>query len=90
MNEQPSGRGAPAVARRVRAAVRRTVKGAVHRAAAVPAWVVRAQRAQVRLMRSQLLAAVAVQRVTVEVTTDLWLRALDGVIERLGRVRGPA
>jgi hypothetical protein len=90
MDEQPSGRVAPATLRRVRGAVRRGVKGAVRRAAVAPAWVVRAQRAQVRLMRSQLLAAVAVQRVTVEVTTDLWLRALDGVIERLGRVGGPA
>lgn len=78
--------------RRVRRWVKRgaeaLVTGPLAAARAVPVASLRAQRRWVALVRGQALAALALQRVTVEVGADLWLAGLGAMLDRVeGRGR---
>jgi hypothetical protein len=65
--------------------LRRSVVGVGRRAARLEAGVLRFQQAQLKLAEQQLQAALAVQRVTAEVTTELLTRLQQRWIDRLER-----
>lgn len=73
------------LAKRAAAEVKRTVVGLGRRAARLEAGVLRFQQAQLRLGEQQLQAALAVQRITAEVTTELVTRVQQRWIDRLER-----
>ncbi|HMV67936.1 MAG TPA: hypothetical protein PKA64_13900 [Myxococcota bacterium] len=74
------------VARRAAAEIKRTVVGVGRRAARLQAGFLRFQQAQVKLGEQQLQAALAVQRITGEVTAELITRLQQRWIDRLERL----
>lgn len=76
---------AGSLGQRVRKGIGGLVRGAGTRVARVEVGILKLHSAQIRLVQQQLLAGLAVQKITVEVVTEGMLKLEERLVARLER-----